>query len=77
MIFTPLERYLLAAPVPGLNLPALIEPTEYDLFERAETLGWDREQDGVGGLLFTLRVNGVVVVFCNEILEVIGAKHGH
>jgi len=74
MMFSPLERYLLSAPVPGLNLSALIEPNEYDLFARGETLAWNRERDGVGGLLFTLRINGVVVVFCNEILEVIGAK---
>jgi hypothetical protein len=74
-IFTPLEQYLLSAPVPGLDLPALIEPSEYDLYERAETLGWDGERDGVGGLLFTLRLNGTLVVFCNEILEIIGANN--
>ena len=73
-MYTRLEKYLLSAPVPGLCLPALIEPTEAELYERELTLGWNRDEDGVGALLFTLRVNGTVVVFCNEILEVIGAK---
>ena len=72
-MYTPLERYLLSAPVPGLALTALIEPTEEELFTRELTLGWHPER-GVGELLFTLRVNGTVVVFANEILEVIGAK---
>lgn len=74
IVYTPLQKYLLSAPVPGLALPALIEPTEQDLLTREAELGWHRDE-GVGALLFTLRVNGVVVVFCNEILEVIGAKH--
>ena len=73
-MYTPLEKYLLSAPVPGLALPALIEPSEQELYERELTLGWNPDEDGVGELLFTLRVNGTVVVFCNEILEVIGAK---
>lgn len=68
-MYTPLERYLLSAPVPGLGLPALIEPTELDLVEREFTLGWDRDS-GVGELLFTLRVNGVVVLFAPELKHI-------
>ena len=73
MYYTAIERYLLSAPVPNLNLPALIEPTELDLIEREAELGWDREE-GVGALLFTLKVNGVLILFCNEILEVVGRR---
>jgi hypothetical protein len=76
-MYTPLEKYLLSAPVKALGLPALINPTEYELMERELTLGWDREQDGIGGLIFTLRINGVLIIFANEILEVIGGKHGN
>jgi hypothetical protein len=76
MMYSALEKYLLSAPVPGLELPALIEPTEQDLFAREVTLGWHRDE-GVGALLFTLRVNGVLILFCNEILEVIGARNVH
>lgn len=76
-MYTPLEKYLLSAPVPNLGLPALVAPTDEDLLTREGDLGWNRDEDGVGGLLFTLRVNGVLVLFSNEIWEVIGAnKHG-
>jgi hypothetical protein len=73
-MYTPLEQRILSVPVPGLNLPALIEPTESDLMQREAELGWNRA-DGVGELLFTLRINGVAVVFVNEIFEVIGGRN--
>lgn len=73
-MYTPLEKYLLSAPVPGLNLPALISPSTMELLEREATLDWNRDRDGVGGLLFTLRIGGTVCVFVNEILEVM--NHG-
>lgn len=60
-MWSALEKALLSAPVAGLGLPALIDPDDFALLERALTLGWDRE-DGIGELIFDLRVNGVVVI---------------
>ena len=75
-MYTPLQKYLLSAPVPGLGLPALIAPTEQELFDREVTLGWHPEE-GTGALLFTLRVNGLAVIFCNELPEISGAHNVH
>lgn len=57
--YTPLERYLLSVPVPSMGLPALVNPTDFDLLEREATLAWERDADGVGGLVATLRLCGV------------------
>lgn len=65
-MYSALEKYLLSAPVPGFSLPALIQPSEAELIERSQTLGWNKEE-GIGPLLFTLRINGLVVLFANEI----------
>ncbi len=73
-MYTPLEKYLLSAPVLGLNLPALIEPTERELMERQAVLGWNRD-NGIGELIFTLRMNGTVVLFANEISQVYGGRY--
>ena len=75
-MYTPLEKSLLSTPVPGLNLPALIEPTDEELIQREAELSWNRDE-GVGALLFTLRINGVAVVFVNEIFEVIAGGKIH
>ena len=65
-MYSALEKYLLSAPVPGLALPALIEPTEVQLWQREADLGLDRDQpDFLGELLFTLRMNCVVVLIPN------------
>ena len=73
-MYTPLEKYLLSAPVRGLNLPALIAPTENDLMKRATELGWE-QKSGAGELIFTLRMNGVVVLFANEISQIYGGSY--
>ena len=73
-MYTPLQKYLLSAPLPNLGLPALINPTEEELFVREVTLGWHRDE-GTGALLFTLRVNGLAVIFRNELCEILGAQH--
>lgn len=73
-MYTPLEKYLLSAPVAGLGLPGLIGPTETELFEREVDLGWHPD-DGVGALLFHLKMNGVVVILSHELPEVLGATN--
>jgi hypothetical protein len=62
MTYTALEKYILSAPVPALKWPALIEPTEFDLIEREAELGWNRDTDGIGGLIGTLRILGVLFI---------------
>jgi hypothetical protein len=77
-MYTALEEYLLSAPVPGLGFPALIEPTEEALWQREADLGLDRNQpDFLSELLFTLRINRVVVLIPN--LEVVfdGIRNPH
>jgi hypothetical protein len=76
--YSQLERYLLSAPVPGLGLPALIEPIEEALWQREADLGLDRNSPAfLGELLFTLRMNRVVVLIPN--LEVVfdGIRNPH
>lgn len=68
MGYSELERYLLSAPVPKLGLQALLSPTECELVEREAELGWHRDS-GVGELLFTLRINGVLILFAPEFHE--------
>jgi hypothetical protein len=58
-MYTPLEKYLLSVPIPSLNLPALIVPTEFELFERELTLCWEHER-GVNEPIALLRILGVV-----------------
>ena len=67
-MYSAAEKRLLSTPIANLGLPALIEPTEFQLMEREAELGWDRDA-GIGELLFLLRINGVAVVFINEISE--------
>lgn len=73
-MYSPLVKSLLSTPVKGLGLPALIQPSDFGLFVREQELGWDSATDSVADLLFTLRINGVAVVFINEVLEVFGNK---
>ncbi len=61
-MYSDLERFLLSCPVPSMKLPALIAPvTDLDYLEREAALGWHKE-DGVGELIFFLRLNGVAVI---------------
>ena len=39
--FSTFERWALSLPVPALNLPALVEPTDLDLMERAVAISYD------------------------------------
>ena len=59
-MYTPLEKFLLSLPVPCMGMKALVNPTDFELMEREARLSWDRD-DGVGDLIFTLKICGVVV----------------
>jgi len=73
-MYTRLEKALLCAPVAVLGLPALLNPTESELWEREAELAWHPDE-GVGELVSTLRLLGVVVIFEHELKEFAGGHN--
>lgn len=67
-MYTTLQRRLLSVPVATLGLPALFNPTEFQLWEREADLLWHPDE-GTTELLATLALPGVVVVFSSEMEE--------
>ena len=72
-MLTDFERYLLAQAVPSLALPELRDPTEIDLWERAEAVGYSNGElapRGEGNLRALYMILGVLPSTYQERLAV-------
>ncbi|MGH9354024.1 MAG: hypothetical protein ACRD2G_17995 [Terriglobia bacterium] len=74
-VYTAMEQYLLSLAVPNLELPALENPTQIDLHERASALDYGEANNlaprGETNLEALLKVYGVVPSTLEERLAVI------